>query len=146
MLSRKNVQHQAVMVVVMLLAGLQCIMFGLVALSSTISRLKNVRYDFMRIVFMKLSRTLYISNVFIANILLSTVQQTCKLAQFAFNQHMSFLTLQVLFGLPNGLLSSTYSSITILSCYSHSYILHDQTISTLFSLIYVQGSPPHIFF
>ena len=62
------------MVVVMLLAGLQCIMFGLVALSSTISRLKNVRYDFMRIVFMKLSRTLYISNVFIANILLSTVQ------------------------------------------------------------------------
>ena len=39
------------------------------------------------------------------------------------------------------------TSIVLLSTfYSHPYILHDQTISTSFSLIYVQGSPPHIFF
>ena len=47
----------------------------------------------------------------------------------------------VLGGLPQ---PSTSSSTALLSvCYSYPNVLHDQTISTLFSLIYVQGSPPH---
>ena len=56
---------------------------------------------------------------------------------------MSSTTLsQVFFGLCTGLPPLPIALLQKVR-YSHPYVLHDQTISTLFSLVYVQGSLPN---